>query len=113
MHVVSVLLFVPVSLPDISASVSVPDDKWLSTLEGTHWLDYIRYWFPIGSLPSRADVVIDIVYYVYGCSPLVTHCFVRLSQREMTLTFGVMRKGIFMYCFTFSLRLWHLSKKTI
>ncbi|KAL2084410.1 hypothetical protein ACEWY4_019928 [Coilia grayii] len=29
-------------LGDISASVSVPDDKWLSTLEGTHWLDYIR-----------------------------------------------------------------------
>ncbi|XP_062394747.1 myotubularin-related protein 11 [Sardina pilchardus] len=29
-------------LGDISASVSVPDDKWLSTLEGTHWQDYIR-----------------------------------------------------------------------
>ncbi|KAJ7985456.1 hypothetical protein DPEC_G00352220 [Dallia pectoralis] len=29
-------------LGDISTSVSVPDDKWLSTLEGTHWLDYIR-----------------------------------------------------------------------
>ncbi|KAL7835960.1 hypothetical protein SRHO_G00283070 [Serrasalmus rhombeus] len=29
-------------LGDISSSVSVPDDKWLSTLEGTHWLDYIR-----------------------------------------------------------------------
>lgn len=29
-------------LVDISTSVSVPDDKWLSTLESTHWLDYIR-----------------------------------------------------------------------
>uniref|UniRef100_A0A8C6KUX5 Myotubularin related protein 11 n=1 Tax=Nothobranchius furzeri TaxID=105023 RepID=A0A8C6KUX5_NOTFU len=29
-------------LGDISTSVSVPDDKWLSTLENTHWLDYIR-----------------------------------------------------------------------
>ncbi|XP_011603406.1 myotubularin-related protein 11 [Takifugu rubripes] len=29
-------------LGDISTSVSVPDDKWLSTLESTHWLDYIR-----------------------------------------------------------------------
>ncbi|XP_030638477.1 myotubularin-related protein 11 [Chanos chanos] len=29
-------------LGDISASVTVPDDKWLSTLEGTHWLDYTR-----------------------------------------------------------------------
>ncbi|XP_077382185.1 myotubularin-related protein 11 isoform X2 [Festucalex cinctus] len=30
-------------LGDISsASVSVPDDKWLSTLEATHWLDYTR-----------------------------------------------------------------------
>ncbi|XP_068180725.1 myotubularin-related protein 11 isoform X1 [Antennarius striatus] len=29
-------------LGDISTSVSVPDDKWLSTLEGTHWLDYTR-----------------------------------------------------------------------
>eukprot|EP00064_Thunnus_orientalis_P015485 superscaffoldBa00002874_g15538 len=27
---------------DISTSVTVPDDKWLSTLEGTHWLDYTR-----------------------------------------------------------------------
>ncbi|KAF5885852.1 myotubularin-related protein 11-like, partial [Clarias magur] len=29
-------------LGDISSSMSVPDDKWLSTLEGTHWLDYTR-----------------------------------------------------------------------
>ncbi|XP_034729184.1 myotubularin-related protein 11 [Etheostoma cragini] len=29
-------------LGDLSTSVSVPDDKWLSTLESTHWLDYIR-----------------------------------------------------------------------
>ncbi|KAI7806432.1 myotubularin-related protein 11 [Triplophysa rosa] len=29
-------------LGDISSSVSVPDDKWLSTLESTRWLDYIR-----------------------------------------------------------------------
>ncbi|XP_045901901.1 myotubularin-related protein 11 isoform X2 [Micropterus dolomieu] len=29
-------------LGDISTSVSVPDDKWLSTLESTHWLDYTR-----------------------------------------------------------------------
>ncbi|XP_008279335.1 myotubularin-related protein 11 [Stegastes partitus] len=29
-------------LADISTSVSVPDDKWLSTLENTHWLDYTR-----------------------------------------------------------------------
>ncbi|KAK5600307.1 hypothetical protein CRENBAI_001393 [Crenichthys baileyi] len=29
-------------LGDISTSVSAPDDKWLSTLESTHWLDYIR-----------------------------------------------------------------------
>ncbi|CAK6958960.1 myotubularin-related protein 11 [Scomber scombrus] len=29
-------------LGDISTSVTVPDDKWLSTLEGTHWLDYTR-----------------------------------------------------------------------
>ncbi|XP_028834744.1 myotubularin-related protein 11 isoform X2 [Denticeps clupeoides] len=29
-------------LGDISASVSVPDDKWLSSLEGTRWLDYTR-----------------------------------------------------------------------
>uniref|UniRef100_A0A3Q1BV99 Myotubularin phosphatase domain-containing protein n=1 Tax=Amphiprion ocellaris TaxID=80972 RepID=A0A3Q1BV99_AMPOC len=29
-------------LGDISTSVSVPDDKWLSTLETTHWLDYTR-----------------------------------------------------------------------
>lgn len=29
-------------LGDISTSVSVPDDKWLSSLEGSHWLDYIR-----------------------------------------------------------------------
>lgn len=29
-------------LGDISTSVSVPDDKWLSTLESTHWLDYAR-----------------------------------------------------------------------
>ncbi|XP_076006506.1 myotubularin-related protein 11 isoform X2 [Genypterus blacodes] len=29
-------------LGDISTSVSVPDDKWLSTLESTRWLDYIR-----------------------------------------------------------------------
>ncbi|CAG00930.1 unnamed protein product, partial [Tetraodon nigroviridis] len=27
---------------DISTSVSVPDDKWLSTLESTRWLEYIR-----------------------------------------------------------------------
>lgn len=27
---------------DISTSVSVPDDKWLSSLEGSHWLDHIR-----------------------------------------------------------------------
>ncbi|XP_034030135.1 myotubularin-related protein 11 isoform X2 [Thalassophryne amazonica] len=31
-----------VCLGDISTSVSVPDDKWLSTLESTHWLDYTR-----------------------------------------------------------------------
>uniref|UniRef100_A0A8C3AFV4 Myotubularin related protein 11 n=1 Tax=Cyclopterus lumpus TaxID=8103 RepID=A0A8C3AFV4_CYCLU len=30
------------SLGDISTSVSVPDDKWLSTLESTRWLDYTR-----------------------------------------------------------------------
>ncbi|RVE63211.1 hypothetical protein OJAV_G00165700 [Oryzias javanicus] len=29
-------------LGDVSTSVSVPDDKWLSTLESTHWLDHIR-----------------------------------------------------------------------
>ncbi|CAG5959291.1 unnamed protein product [Menidia menidia] len=29
-------------LGDISTSVSVPDDKWLSTLESTRWLDHIR-----------------------------------------------------------------------
>ncbi|KAM7421445.1 hypothetical protein PAMA_015534 [Pampus argenteus] len=29
-------------LGDISTSVTVPDDKWLSTLEATHWIDYIR-----------------------------------------------------------------------
>ncbi|XP_026173515.1 myotubularin-related protein 11 isoform X3 [Mastacembelus armatus] len=29
-------------LGDISTSVSVPDDKWLSTLESTHWLEYTR-----------------------------------------------------------------------
>ncbi|XP_054637005.1 myotubularin-related protein 11 isoform X1 [Dunckerocampus dactyliophorus] len=29
-------------LGDISTSVTVPDDKWLSTLEGTRWLDYTR-----------------------------------------------------------------------
>ncbi|KAF6727019.1 Myotubularin-related protein 10-B [Oryzias melastigma] len=29
-------------LGDLSTSVSVPDDKWLSTLESTHWLDHIR-----------------------------------------------------------------------
>ncbi|XP_077432226.1 myotubularin-related protein 11 isoform X2 [Vanacampus margaritifer] len=29
-------------LGDISTSVTVPDDKWLSTLEATHWLDYTR-----------------------------------------------------------------------
>ncbi|XP_040022208.2 myotubularin-related protein 11 isoform X2 [Gasterosteus aculeatus] len=29
-------------LGDISTSVSVPDDRWLSTLESTHWLDYTR-----------------------------------------------------------------------
>ncbi|XP_063343029.1 myotubularin-related protein 11 [Pelmatolapia mariae] len=29
-------------LGDISTSMSVPDDKWLSTLESTHWLDYTR-----------------------------------------------------------------------
>ncbi|XP_037532647.1 myotubularin-related protein 11 [Nematolebias whitei] len=29
-------------LGDISTSVSMPDDKWLSTLESTHWLDYVR-----------------------------------------------------------------------
>uniref|UniRef100_A0A8C4Z5P8 Myotubularin related protein 11 n=1 Tax=Gadus morhua TaxID=8049 RepID=A0A8C4Z5P8_GADMO len=29
-------------LGDISNSVTVPDDKWLSTLESTHWLDYTR-----------------------------------------------------------------------
>uniref|UniRef100_H3CN44 Myotubularin related protein 11 n=1 Tax=Tetraodon nigroviridis TaxID=99883 RepID=H3CN44_TETNG len=29
-------------LGDISTSVSVPDDKWLSTLESTRWLEYIR-----------------------------------------------------------------------
>ncbi|KAM3613518.1 uncharacterized protein V6R79_000860 [Siganus canaliculatus] len=29
-------------LGDISTSVSVPDDKWLSTLESTRWLDYTR-----------------------------------------------------------------------
>ncbi|XP_019719181.1 myotubularin-related protein 11 [Hippocampus comes] len=30
-------------LGDISTSVTVPDEKWLSTLEGTHWLDYTRW----------------------------------------------------------------------
>ncbi|XP_061675500.1 myotubularin-related protein 11 isoform X3 [Syngnathoides biaculeatus] len=30
-------------LGDISTSVTVPDDKWLSTLEATHWLDYTRW----------------------------------------------------------------------
>ncbi|KAJ8290128.1 hypothetical protein GJAV_G00009010 [Gymnothorax javanicus] len=29
-------------LGDVSTSVSVPDDKWLSTLEATHWLDHTR-----------------------------------------------------------------------
>lgn len=29
-------------LGDISTSVSVPDDKWLSTLESSRWLDYSR-----------------------------------------------------------------------
>uniref|UniRef100_A0A3P9KTN6 Myotubularin related protein 11 n=1 Tax=Oryzias latipes TaxID=8090 RepID=A0A3P9KTN6_ORYLA len=29
-------------LGDVSTSVSVPDDKWLSTLESTHWLDHVR-----------------------------------------------------------------------
>ncbi|KAJ8288022.1 hypothetical protein COCON_G00006810 [Conger conger] len=29
-------------LGDISTSVSVPDDKWLSTLEASHWLDHAR-----------------------------------------------------------------------
>ncbi|KAG7469586.1 hypothetical protein MATL_G00130430 [Megalops atlanticus] len=29
-------------LGDISASVSVPDDKWLSTLEASRWLDHAR-----------------------------------------------------------------------
>uniref|UniRef100_A0A3B4A5D9 Myotubularin phosphatase domain-containing protein n=1 Tax=Periophthalmus magnuspinnatus TaxID=409849 RepID=A0A3B4A5D9_9GOBI len=29
-------------LGDVSSSVSVPDDKWLSTLESTHWLHYTR-----------------------------------------------------------------------
>ncbi|XP_053737346.1 myotubularin-related protein 11 isoform X1 [Synchiropus splendidus] len=29
-------------LGDLSTSVTVPDDKWLSTLESTHWLDYTR-----------------------------------------------------------------------
>ncbi|XP_075899452.1 myotubularin-related protein 11 isoform X1 [Nelusetta ayraudi] len=29
-------------LGDISTSVSVPDDKWLSSLESTRWLDYAR-----------------------------------------------------------------------
>ncbi|KAJ3597577.1 hypothetical protein NHX12_001100, partial [Muraenolepis orangiensis] len=29
-------------LGDISTSVTVPDDKWLSTLESTRWLDYSR-----------------------------------------------------------------------
>ncbi|XP_049587448.1 myotubularin-related protein 11 isoform X1 [Syngnathus scovelli] len=30
-------------LGDISTSVTVPDDKWLSTLEATRWLDYTRW----------------------------------------------------------------------
>uniref|UniRef100_A0A8C5G5A2 Myotubularin phosphatase domain-containing protein n=1 Tax=Gouania willdenowi TaxID=441366 RepID=A0A8C5G5A2_GOUWI len=29
-------------LGDISTSVAVPDDRWLSTLESSHWLDYTR-----------------------------------------------------------------------
>ncbi|KAK7886185.1 hypothetical protein WMY93_025806 [Mugilogobius chulae] len=29
-------------LGDVSSSLSVPDDKWLSTLESTHWLHYTR-----------------------------------------------------------------------
>nr|XP_015192157.1 PREDICTED: myotubularin-related protein 11 isoform X1 [Lepisosteus oculatus] len=29
-------------LGDISASITVPDEKWLSALEGTHWLDHIK-----------------------------------------------------------------------
>ncbi|KPP74803.1 myotubularin-related protein 11-like [Scleropages formosus] len=29
-------------LGDVSLPVAVPDDKWLSTLEGTHWLDHVR-----------------------------------------------------------------------
>ncbi|XP_066577691.1 myotubularin-related protein 11 [Amia ocellicauda] len=37
---------------DISASVSVPDEKWLSTLEGTHWLDHVR-----SCLKKAAEVV--------------------------------------------------------
>ncbi|KAL4629566.1 myotubularin-related protein 11-like [Arapaima gigas] len=29
-------------LGDVSMPVSLPDDKWLSTLEGTRWLDHVR-----------------------------------------------------------------------
>ncbi|KAI1902383.1 hypothetical protein AGOR_G00044200 [Albula goreensis] len=29
-------------LGDISSSLSAPDEKWLSTLEATHWLDHVR-----------------------------------------------------------------------
>ncbi|KAJ8267422.1 hypothetical protein COCON_G00125940 [Conger conger] len=30
-------------LGDISSSLSVPDEKWLSSLEATRWLDHVRY----------------------------------------------------------------------
>ncbi len=36
-------VFLSVHPTDMSSSVSVPDDKWLSTLESTRWLDYTRY----------------------------------------------------------------------
>ncbi|XP_071378093.1 myotubularin-related protein 11 [Centroberyx affinis] len=55
-------------LGDISTSVSVPDDKWLSTLESTHWLDYTR-----SCLRKAAEV---------ACLLRIGHLTVALQEAE-------------------------------
>ncbi|KAG9335688.1 hypothetical protein JZ751_004341 [Albula glossodonta] len=41
---------------DISSSLSAPDEKWLSSLEATHWLDHVRYFAHLCCLKKATEV---------------------------------------------------------
>uniref|UniRef100_A0A665UF01 Myotubularin phosphatase domain-containing protein n=1 Tax=Echeneis naucrates TaxID=173247 RepID=A0A665UF01_ECHNA len=74
-------------LGDISTSVSVPDDKWLSTLESTHWLDYTRCITKIAITEDRdmSCVVSSLVQVMCDPHCRTQHGFQSLVQKEWVM----------------------------